>query len=105
MNKNDAYELLMEDLEKSVKVATERRAAKVVNRSKQLEKKSVDQGEREEEKTVKKADTNYKMDVQASCKQKTSDFESRQKLRGEELVALDKAIEIISSGALAGNAE
>merc|ERR1712166_1060714 len=34
-----------------------------------------------------------------------SDFESRQQLRAEEIVAIEKAIEIVSSGAVAGNAD
>merc|ERR1712232_953708 len=41
----------------------------------------------------------------ATCEQKATDFESRQQLRAEELEAIAKAIEIISSGAVAGNAE
>merc|ERR1711957_42579 len=44
-------------------------------------------------------------DLVASCEQKASDFGSRQQLRAEEIVAIEKAIEIISSGAVAGNAD
>jgi len=36
------------------------------------------------------------------CNQKKADFESRQKLRAEELETLKKAMEIISSGEVAG---
>jgi len=43
-------------------------------------------------------------DLQATCGQKSSDFESRQQLRAEEIQAVEKAIEILSSGAVAGNA-
>jgi len=43
-------------------------------------------------------------DLSATCEQKASDFESRQQLRADEIVAIEKAIEIISSGAVAGNA-
>jgi len=38
----------------------------------------------------------------ALCTQKTTDFEARQKLRGEELEAISKAMEIIGSQAVAG---
>ena len=41
----------------------------------------------------------------AECEQKASAFESRQQLRAEEITAVEKAIEILSSGAVAGNAE
>merc|ERR1719378_657526 len=54
--------------------------------------------ERDEERT-------YKADTEALCALKTSDFHARQKLRAEELEAIKKAIEIISSGAVAGSGE
>merc|ERR1719171_1256369 len=50
-------------------------------------------------------DQKYLDDTAALCSQKTSDFESRQKLRGEEIDAISKAIEIISSQAVAGSGE
>merc|ERR1712085_91578 len=51
------------------------------------------------------ADKKYMGDLTATCEQKGSDFESRQQLRAEELEAIAKAIEIISSGAVSGNAD
>merc|ERR1712085_191825 len=51
------------------------------------------------------ADKKYLADLTATCEQKASDFESRQQLRAEELEAIAKAIEIISSGAVSGNAD
>merc|ERR1719247_803532 len=50
-------------------------------------------------------DRTYKADTEALCALKTQDFEARQKLRAEELEAIKKAIEIISSGAVAGSGE
>ena len=47
----------------------------------------------------------YLDDTVAGCEQKSSDFEERQKLRAEELEAIKKAIEIISSGAVPGLVE
>jgi len=47
-------------------------------------------------------DQKYLEDTVALCNQKTADFESRQELRAGELVAISKAIEIISSQAVAG---
>jgi len=43
-------------------------------------------------------------DLIATCEQKATDFESRQQLRAEELDAIAKAIEIISSKAVSGSA-
>merc|ERR1719253_41231 len=51
------------------------------------------------------ADAKYLAELTATCEQKASDFESRQQLRADEIVAIEKAIEIISSGAVAGNAD
>merc|ERR1719160_1592708 len=50
-------------------------------------------------------DKKYLEDLTATCEQKASDFESRQQLRAEEIVAIEKAIEILSSEAVSGNAE
>merc|ERR1719456_831919 len=41
------------------------------------------------------ADTQFLMDTQAICTAKSSDFEDRQKLRKEEIEALNKATEIL----------
>merc|ERR1719428_2621203 len=50
-------------------------------------------------------DQTYLDSMNALCEQKTIDFENRQKLRAEELEAINKAIEIISSNAVAGSGE
>merc|ERR1711988_1196015 len=55
--------------------------------------------------TTRDADAKYLADLTAECEQKASDFESRQQLRADEIVAIEKAIEIISSGAVSGNAD
>merc|ERR1711972_930141 len=55
--------------------------------------------------TTMEADKKYLADLTATCEQKASDFESRQQLRAEEIVAIEKAIEIILSSAVSGNAE
>merc|ERR1719478_339404 len=50
-------------------------------------------------------DVKYLDETTALCTQKAADFESRQKLRADELEAIAKAIEIIGSGAVAGSGE
>ena len=44
-------------------------------------------------------------DLSTQCVQKSNDFEARQGLRTDELAAIDKAIEILSSGTVSGNSE
>merc|ERR1712159_375207 len=50
-------------------------------------------------------DQKYLSDLTATCEQKASDFENRQQLSADEIVAIEKAIEIISSGAVSGAAD
>merc|ERR1719271_822902 len=50
-------------------------------------------------------DQKYLDDTTALCTQKTSDFESRQQLRADEIAAISKAIEIIGSQAVAGSGD
>jgi hypothetical protein len=47
----------------------------------------------------------YLKDMHTTYKLKSQNYETNQKVRAEELVALEKAIEIISSGAVAGSAQ
>merc|ERR1719393_1225823 len=48
------------------------------------------------------ADEKFLADLTTECNQKASDFEKRQELRAGEIEAISKAIEIMSSGAIAG---
>lgn len=45
-------------------------------------------------------DKKYLEDLQQTCAQKAQDFKERQKLRGEELAAIDKATEVIQGNVL-----
>merc|ERR1719487_3203198 len=51
------------------------------------------------------ADKKYLSDLVATCEEKSGAFEQRQTLRGEEIEAINKAMEIISSGAVSGAAD
>merc|ERR1711904_370962 len=70
-----------------------------------LQHKADAEGDLKDTTTTRDADSKYLADLTATCEQKASDFESRQQLRADEIVAIEKAIEIISSGAVAGNAD
>ena len=62
-------------------------------------------GELADTTATRDSDQVYLDDLVAECSQKSSDFESRQQLRTDELAAIDKAIEILSSGAVSGAAD
>merc|ERR1719335_601233 len=105
MNSKHAYDMLMQDLKAQIAQATQDRTEKSETKAKKLQAKADAEGDLTDTTTTRDADEKYLADLTATCEQKSSDFEARQQLRAEELVAIEKAIEIISSGAVAGNAE
>merc|ERR1719424_2369196 len=105
MNSKHAYDMLMQDLKAQTAQATQDRDEKAETKAKKLQAKADAKGDLKDTTTTRDADAKYLADLTATCEQKASDFESRQQLRADEIVAIEKAIEIISSGAVAGNAD
>jgi len=105
MNSKHAYDMLMQDLKAQIDQATTDRGEKAEAKAKTLQAKADNQGNLQDTTTSKAADEKYLADLTATCRTKASDFESRQQLRAEEIQAIEKATEILSSGAVAGNAE
>jgi len=105
MNSKHAYDMLMQDLKAQISQGTADRDQKAENKAKNLQNKADANGDLKDTTTTKDADSKYLADLTATCETKASDFESRQQLRADEIVAIEKAIEIISSGAVAGNAD
>merc|ERR1719439_314028 len=105
MNSKHAYDMLMQDLKAQIAQGTQDRDEKAETKAKKLQAKADAEGDLKDTTTTRDADAKYLADLTATCEQKASDFESRQQLRADEIVAIEKAIEIISSGAVAGNAD
>merc|ERR1712156_117533 len=105
MNSKHAYDMLMQDLTAQTDQAKQDREEKSETKAKKLQAKADAEGDLADTTTTRDADIKYLDDLTATCEQKATDFESRQQLRTEELEAIAKAIEIISSGAVSGNAE
>jgi len=105
MNSKHAYDMLMQDLNAQIAQGTADRGSKAENKAKKLQAKADATGDLKDTSATMNADKKYLGDLSATCEQKASDFESRQQLRADEIVAIEKAIEIISSGAVAGNAD
>merc|ERR1719461_1079121 len=105
MNTQHAYDMLMQDLAAQIEQATQDRIEKAATKAKKLEAKADAEAALADTTATRDADMKYLADLTAVCAQKAADFESRQTLRAEEIVAIEKAIEIISSNAVAGNAK
>merc|ERR1719352_1039086 len=96
---------MIQTLTHDIEVATADRDSKAERKAKKLQAKADAEGDLTDTSTTREADQKYLDDLVATCEQKAGDFESRQNLRAEELVAVNKAIEIIGSEAVAGNAD
>merc|ERR1719293_574126 len=105
MNSKHAYDMLMQDLKAQIAQATQDRDEKAETKAKKLQAKADAESDLAETTATRDADVKYLADLTAICAQKAADFESRQTLRAEEIVAIQKAIEIISSSAVSGNAD
>merc|ERR1712226_1741566 len=100
-----AFEMLMQDLNAQIDQAKSDVEIKSETKAKKLQAKATAEGDVADTTTTRDEDQKYLNDLTATCEQKASDFESRQQLRAEELEAVSKAIEIVSSGAVAGSAD
>jgi len=105
VNSKHAYDMLMQDLTAEVENATQARTEKSAARGKKLQMAADAKGDKVDTTATRDDDQKYLSDLTATCEQKASDFENRQQLRADELVAIEKAIEILSSGAVAGAAK
>merc|ERR1719262_829492 len=105
MNARHAFEMLVQDLKAQIDAAEQDVSEKSATKAKKLQAKADAEGELQDTTATMEADKKYLAELTATCEQKASDFESRQQLRAEELEAIEKAIEILSSDAVSGNAE
>merc|ERR1719420_1253052 len=104
MGAKHAYDLMMLELKDSISAAESMRAAKAKMKAGKEADAATDKGSLADTEASKAEDEKYLEDLVAQCEQKSNDFASRQQLRAEELEAIQKAIEIISSPDVAGNA-
>jgi len=105
MNSKHAYDMLMQDLTAQIQQSTQDREDKAKAKAKALQAKANEKGDLQDTADLRKSDQAYLDDLTATCEQKATDFASRQELRAEELEAISKAIDIISSSSVKGSAE
>merc|ERR1719421_807955 len=105
MDARHAFDMLIQDLKAQIASAEDDVSEKSEMKAKKLQAKADAEGSLTDTVGTMEADKKYLADMSATCEQKGADFESRQALRAEELGAIEKAKEIISSGAVAGSAD
>ena len=103
--KRHTYEMLAQSLDAQLAQSKKEQQEKGQFKAKQLQSKASSEGDLDETKGEKKSDEKYSADLEATCSKKAAAFAERQKLRKEEIEAIEKAKGIIASGAVAGSAE
>jgi len=105
MGRKHGYELQMQALHDSIEEATKERDEKSSMKARRLGDASKGKADLTDTTTMRDEDTKYLADLTALAQQKSTDYETRQKLRQGEIEAIAKAIEIMSSPAVSGNAQ
>merc|ERR1719359_1312542 len=104
-NARHAFEMLSQDLKAQIDQATQARTEKAEAKAKALQAAADAKGDLQDTTTPRDDDSKYLSDLTATCEQKSSAFAERQQLRADEISAVEKAIEILSSGAVSGASE
>jgi len=103
LSQRHAYDMLQSDLKASMDNAQASITSKSQARSNDLQLVAGRKGELQDSESTQKDDSKYLADLTGGCQTKSKDFESRQKLRADEIVAVEKAIEILSSDDVMGS--
>jgi len=90
-------------LSDTIKKSTSDRDGKAVSKGKKAAASAKAKGELEKTKKEKIADTKLKSEIETTFKAKSATFDQNQKVRHDELEAISKAIEIMSSPEVSGS--
>jgi hypothetical protein len=101
----ESFEMLTANLNNEIDEATRQKSVKQQAKAAKLQKKGEEEGELQDTTDTRDDNVEFLGTMIATCEKKASDFEMRQQLRADEMVAIDKAVEILSSKAVSGNAE
>jgi hypothetical protein len=105
MNKRHAYEMNMQVLHDSIEEASKQHDEKSAMKAQRLGDAAKAKADLTDTQAALDEDTKYLTELTTLAQQKSKDYETRQKLRGEEIEAIAKAIEILSSPSVSGMAE
>jgi len=105
MEAKHAYEMLVHDLDEQLTASASERQRKAAAKSTHLKTAAQAQGNLQATQRKRDGDAALLADVSSQCRLESSDFEARQKVRSDELAALEQALSILGSDAVRGNAE
>mmetsp|Transcript_33587 Transcript_33587/g.96148 ORF Transcript_33587/g.96148 Transcript_33587/m.96148 type:complete len:673 (+) Transcript_33587:86-2104(+) len=97
-----AYEVIMQQLTDNTENAKHEISKKESMRAETQQAKTEAEGSLAQTAKERDEDKKYLADATALCQVKAEDFQSRQKLRSEEIATLEKAVEIVAGEAVAG---
>merc|ERR1719316_1122697 len=99
------FTLQIQELIGQIEMATDETAMKTKVKAERAQDEAAAEGDLATTQQDVATDSKYLKDLLAECHQKAKDYENRQMLRKEELVAVHKAIEIMSSDDVTGSGE
>merc|ERR1719281_2242491 len=102
MNAEHEFQMVAQALDNQIKSDSEKRSEKASTKKQMEASSATAKGDLADTTHMKSEDEKYTADLTTLCEEKSEDFTARQKLRAEELVAIDKAMEIIGAQDVAG---
>lgn len=97
MNAQAAHDLLKQDLEAQIKLATEARNAKESEKAQKHQSAAQAKGDLDDTSATKESNAKYLADLTAQCQTKNEEFTTRQNLRSQEIEALAQAVALLES--------
>jgi len=100
-----SFELLAQDMRAQIDSATSARTEKAEAKARNLQNGADAKGQLVDTTGTRDVDSKYVEDLITTCEKKSADFANRQQMRADEIVAVQKAIEILGSGSVSGASE
>jgi len=100
-----AHNMMVQELVDQTEAATREKGSAKSSKAKNEQAKAEAEGDLADTKATLAEDEKFLSELTSECEQKAVDFEKRQEVRAGEIDAIKKAIEIMSSDAVAGSGE
>merc|ERR1719476_818931 len=97
--------MIVNDLTDSIENTQKDIERRTIKKAQKSEKKALQEKQRKGTMAVKAADETTLAETKTECKEKSFSYQEKQQLRAEEIEALQKATEIMSSPEVLGSAE